>query len=229
MTDLKLDSWEKSYSRKENFIFYPKEEVVKFLNRFVKKKGGVDSFQSHLGEEQKLKALDLGCGIGRQTILFEEFGIEAYGVDISSNALQQAKELAHSFGYDLSERLILLREVELPFEDNFFDIAISDSVLDSMAFEYALKYMQELNRTVKKLVYLNLISADATSDYSAKDIVVEGDHEKGTIQSYYDETRIEKLIFNTDFRIKHLSKITIENLLNGTSGARFHVVLEKKV
>ncbi len=30
--------WEESYARQENFIFYPKEEYVKFLNRFVRKK-----------------------------------------------------------------------------------------------------------------------------------------------------------------------------------------------
>ncbi len=27
--------WEESYDRKENFIFYPKDEYVKFLNRFI--------------------------------------------------------------------------------------------------------------------------------------------------------------------------------------------------
>ena len=31
-------NWEASYSRGENFIYYPKEEIVKFLNRFIKKK-----------------------------------------------------------------------------------------------------------------------------------------------------------------------------------------------
>ncbi|MFT5917937.1 MAG: hypothetical protein ACI81T_004454, partial [Bacteroidia bacterium] len=32
---LKKDKWDQSYARGENFIFFPKEEVVKFLNRFV--------------------------------------------------------------------------------------------------------------------------------------------------------------------------------------------------
>ena len=38
MFDTKKEKWEESYGRGENFMYYPKEETVKFLNRFVKKK-----------------------------------------------------------------------------------------------------------------------------------------------------------------------------------------------
>jgi hypothetical protein len=40
MANLKKEEWDESYNRQENFIFFPKEEVVKFLNRFVRKKWG---------------------------------------------------------------------------------------------------------------------------------------------------------------------------------------------
>ena len=33
-----VDKWDESYERLENNILYPKEEVVKFLNRYVIKK-----------------------------------------------------------------------------------------------------------------------------------------------------------------------------------------------
>ena len=36
MLDIKKEKWEESYNRGENFIYYPKEEVVKFLNRFIR-------------------------------------------------------------------------------------------------------------------------------------------------------------------------------------------------
>ena len=65
MEDFKVNKWEASYERLENYIFFPKEEVVKFLNRYVKKKSGVDSYKNILQSSTKLKALDLGCGIGR--------------------------------------------------------------------------------------------------------------------------------------------------------------------
>ena len=40
--------WDKSYNRFENHILYPKEEVVKFLNRFVRKKLSDKTFQNKI-------------------------------------------------------------------------------------------------------------------------------------------------------------------------------------
>lgn len=46
---IKKDFWEKSYARSENHMFYPKEESVGFLNRFVKKRLGVKTFKNLMG------------------------------------------------------------------------------------------------------------------------------------------------------------------------------------
>ena len=92
MDELKTNSWEESYNNKENYIFYPQIEVVKFLNRFVRKRIGINEFQEILSQNSAdLVALDFGCGIGRNTLLFEEFNILGYGVDLSSNAFLQPK------------------------------------------------------------------------------------------------------------------------------------------
>ena len=42
-------------------------------------------------KRRKLKGLDYGCGIGRNTVLMEEFNIESKGVDISQEAIEKAK------------------------------------------------------------------------------------------------------------------------------------------
>ena len=66
MIDLKAVKWEESYGRLENYIFYHQAEVVKFLNRFVRKRTGVNTFKDILTSGSgKLRALDFGCGIGR--------------------------------------------------------------------------------------------------------------------------------------------------------------------
>ena len=49
-----VNKWEESYDRYENFILYPKEEYVKFLNRFVRKRIGIDKF---------VDILDLGAAL----------------------------------------------------------------------------------------------------------------------------------------------------------------------
>jgi SAM-dependent methyltransferase len=229
MKDIKKEKWDESYSRKENYIFYPKEEVVKFLNRFIRKRTGFNNFFDILKYDSKLRGLDLGCGIGRQTILIEEFGIDGYGVDISSKALEEAVALSAHLGYNIKDRFTLINDTILPFDNNFFDFAISDSVLDSMDYTFAKQYMAELDRTVKKHVYLNLISNKSISNFetSAKDILVEDAHEHGTIQSYYTKERIEDLIKDTSFKIIQLNINTEKNLIKNQTSVRFHVVLSK--
>jgi ubiquinone/menaquinone biosynthesis C-methylase UbiE len=229
MPDLRKQLWEESYDRKENFIFFPKEEVVKFLNRFVRKRIGYNSFKDILTTTTALKALDLGCGVGRQTILMEEFGIESYGVDISSKAINEAIALAKHLGFNLKERFVLLQQPSLPFADDFFDIAISDSVLDSMEYTIAKQYMLELNRTVTSYVYLNVIAGKTlpSSEDFAGDVIVESKHEKGTVQSYYNKERIEELISGTDFKIAQLNQTTEESLLSNKRTCRYHIVLAK--
>lgn len=96
MADIRKQLWEKSYERFENFILYPKEEVVKFLNRFVRKKT-LDGFIDILQSKNNYRGLDLGCGIGRNTILLGEFGLEAYGIDISETAIRYAEKLLTKF------------------------------------------------------------------------------------------------------------------------------------
>ncbi|MHA8054521.1 class I SAM-dependent methyltransferase [Aquirufa nivalisilvae] len=219
--------WDESYIRLENYIFYPKEAVVRFINKYVRKRVSSNNFNDILKSNSNLKALDLGCGIGRQTILFEEFKMIGYGVDISETAIKQAKDLAKFFGYDLNERFSVLTKIEIPFEDNYFDIAISDSVLDSMKFEYAKQYIHELDRTVKSLVYLSLISNDILNEEISKDIQVETQHEYGTIQSYYNENRILDLISDSNWRILSLSKVEEIDLNTNVKEGRYHIVLRK--
>ena len=228
MNDFKVKNWDQSYDRKENYIFFPKEEVVKFINRFVRKKVNLNEFEDRIELQNNPKALDLGCGIGRQTILLKEFGFDAYGAEISEKAINQAKELAHSFNYNLDNNFILLDNTTLPFDDDYFDIAISDSVLDSMEFSFAKQYMNELNRTVSGMVFLNIVSSETNDENTALDLIVENDHEQGTIQSYYDLNRINELIDETDFEIVQLNKNAVNDLIRNDSNVRYNIVLKKK-
>lgn len=227
MIDLRVDQWNASHERKENHILYPKEEVVKFLSRSVRRRTGADTFKDVLVTDLPLLGLDLGCGIGRQTILLEEFGIRGYGVDISENALAEARKLARSMGHHMDERFILLNDTALPFEDEALDIAIVDSVLDSMEFQLAQQYIRELDRTVKHLVYLSLIAGVDQNGIGASDVEVSGQHEQGTIQSYYDLGRVEELIKGTHLVVRSMYKIKEEEMDGTVRASRYHVVLHK--
>ena len=62
-----------------------------------------------------------------------------------------------------------------------------------------VRYYKELKRVTKRYIYFSLIGSES-SCYGEEvyDIVVNTDHEKGTIQSYYDLKRIKSL-FEDDF------------------------------
>ena len=112
MKDIKLREWEESYERGENNILYPQEEVVRFLNRYITKKLDYSGGRRELIEankHNKIRCLDFGSGVGVHSMLCEEFGLEAYGVDISNIAINKAKFNAKTRGFDeLSDRFIIL-------------------------------------------------------------------------------------------------------------------------
>ena len=81
MKDIKLREWEESYERGENNILYPQEEVVRFLNRYIRKKldySGKFTEVLELNDQEKLVCLDFACGVGAHSILCEDFGIESF-------------------------------------------------------------------------------------------------------------------------------------------------------
>lgn len=227
MDNSKSELWEQSYMRYENNIIYPKEEVVKFFNRFVVKRAGYEQFKTIFPKDGKIVGLDLGCGIGRQTILMHEFNIDGYGCDISTVAIDSAKKMAKGMGFDLENRFLVLNDATLPFVDNFFDIAISDSCLDSMYFEIARNYIKELDRVVNKYLFISLVSGETIGENYCSDDEVNTTHEQGTIQSYYNKEKIDKLIEGSQWKIKWMNIVREELLTGNFKNSRFHLIFEK--
>jgi len=228
------DKWQQSYLRAENFIFYPKDEAVKFLSRFVRKRVGVNKFIDIIDFSRKkpVRGLDFGCGIGRLAILMKEWGIDAYGMDISAHALKTARELAESFGFaGMKDKFVLDNGAKLSFASRYFNIIIADSVLDSMPFKLAVKLVKEIERvTVNKGVFfLSLICADGLEHPRGfiGEEKVKTLHEQGTIQSYYNWEKIRHLIAETKFKIIWAQLISSESLVSSYRSSRYYLVLKK--
>jgi len=178
-----------------------------------------------------VRGLDFGCGIGRLAILMKEFGIDAYGMDISPQAIKTAKDLAAHCGYaDMEHRFLVSKGTRLPFPRNHFDVSIAESVLDSMPFALAKTMIKEINRVTRVIFFLSLISGD-NSEHSreyAGEETVSTPHEKGTIQSYYNWEKITDLIKGTKFNIAWAQLITAESLLSRYKNSRYYLVLKKE-
>jgi SAM-dependent methyltransferase len=229
-----LSAWNASYARGDNHMLYPKEEVVKFLNRYVRKRTSPTQFRDILPVRpgaQSLRGVDFGCGIGRLTLLLEEFGIQAWGIEVSNVSLELAGQLFDASGRpELKKRLVLNDGGMTPFEPGFFDVGVCAGVLDSMPFETARDVIRELDRIVSRVAYIDLISGDNDRFHRefAGEEKVEAEVERGTIQSYFNWAKVQALVAETRFQIRDARLVTEQSMLRRYRYGRYHVVLEKK-
>jgi len=93
--------------------------------------------------------LEIGCSQGMAVKKFIEKGIEGYGVDVSTTAIQESKTIGLS-------TCQVATAVELPFEDNKFDAVFSCDVLEHLIPEDAEQAIKEIKRVSKKYLFLKI-------------------------------------------------------------------------
>lgn len=231
MTDDKKRAWESSYMAGDNLLFYPHEEVIRFFSKYIRKKVSTNDFfdiSENIGEE---RLLDLGCGIGRHVIFSNEMGIDAYGIDLSQRAVNFALEWASDRGIAEPDLKIKQGDVrQLPWPDDFFQYAVSHGVLDSMPLDVATAACAELARVMNTggLFYCDLISGDDSAhsrEFSGEELITT-EHERGTLQNYFNFATIETMIAKY-FVIEDCNLIKRLDVLGGTFASRYHLVLRK--
>ncbi|MAC42123.1 MAG: methyltransferase [Pelagibacterales bacterium] len=90
---------------------YPGKLINHLINKYQLKKGS--------------KLLEPGVGRGEFLMEFQKRGIECYGVDISSFAGMDFKNIEVKTGIDIDNDV-------LPYQDNFFDIIYSKSFMEHL-------------------------------------------------------------------------------------------------
>ena len=222
-----LEEWENSYSRGENNILYPQSEVIRFINRFVKKRNNDGTLSTLIKKEdnQTINGLDFACGVGTHCITFNDFDIEGYGVDISKTAIDIAKTRRKKRGLDNNRFKVLdIDSQKLPFKDNFFDFIVAESCLDSMPFATAQSYMHELKRITNGFIYASFIGIN--DSINSNEFVVSTAHEQGTIQSVYDEEKIQKLFGVHTQKFKYFKKVVeLDSKSNLILDCRYYCVV----
>ena len=77
-----------------------------------------------------MRILDAGCGNGRNLVYFLRAGFEVFAVDQSAKAVDQVKMMAAELAPGLNLKNIRLEQLDdLSFEDERFDVVISNAVL----------------------------------------------------------------------------------------------------
>jgi ubiquinone/menaquinone biosynthesis C-methylase UbiE len=231
ISDAKKDAWRASYGRRENYVFSPSDEVVRFVARYLRRRIDLDDVVDVLPGACGSNVLDVGCGIGRNLVFGSDMGLRMWGFDLSEQAVAVARKwLARSAGPAAAERIVAADIRALPWPDGFFDHALSDSVLDSMSYDIAVAGIAQVARVLKPggYFYCNLISSQGAPknvDF-APELLVTTTHEHGTIQSHFNEAKARALL-GPAFEILSCALHTDTDAASRVTEGRWHIVCKR--
>jgi len=123
-----------------------KEKIINdWTNKISDSQALVVDFKRRVGDPRDKKILDVGSGNGGVSIAFALAGGEVCGIDVEKNLYEISVKFAESRG--VSIKFFLYEGFRLPFEDDFFDYAVSVSVLEHTTDP--IKYLSEILRVTK--------------------------------------------------------------------------------
>lgn len=101
----------------------------------------IPTFQEHFHLTSQSSVLDVGCGKGFMIHDMAELipGITVKGIDVSEYAIEHAIE-------DMRPHVQVANALELPFEDNSFDVVISITTVHNLERDECGRALQEIER-----------------------------------------------------------------------------------
>lgn len=103
----------------------------------------VDLTCKTFGSENKIKALDVGCGNGSMHGLMKNDHLDLYGCDPASTVVEKARQLNPWANYTASDG------ETLPYSDNYFDIAFAVCVMHHVPPQNWTAFLTEMQRVVR--------------------------------------------------------------------------------
>ena len=170
-------------------------------------------FYMHQWQEEGRKSiLDLGCGLGRHSILFAKNGFKVTAVDLSDYGIKYLKEWQKREDLDILTKVCDMNK--LPFHDNAFDCIWSYHVISHTDTEGFTKILTEIERVLKPngSIYFTLCSkatgsfTEANFEHIDDNTVIKTDGPEKEVPHYFvDLNDIERLLKNFEIkRIRHI-------------------------
>lgn len=164
--------------------------------------------------EKRRRMLDLGCGLGRHTLLFAKYGFDVSACDLSDYAVNATAEAAEKNGLKVETRKCDM--LNLTYEDDTFDCIYSYLVISHTDTEGFIKTLSEIKRVMKKggEIFLTLCAKDtwsfAEANYPKVDdntIIKDNDGPEKGIPHFYVDLDDVLRYFDKDFEIKQIRHI----------------------
>lgn len=155
--------WENEY-KNPTFLtkeMEPQADTVRFFT-FLKKEEKFDCVGKEL--------IDLGCGTGRNSLYAFELGAVAHGIDISKTAIAHGLEYLKQRDVEIDLRVGSIGET-LPYNDNFFDIALDVTSSNSLTEAERKVYFEEMYRVLKPGGYVYVKALCKDGDTNAKELL----------------------------------------------------------
>ena len=179
-----------------------------------------------LFKESKIsKIVELGAGLGRDTIFFAKNSIHVTAVDYSSSGLKVINDKAQkqSLSNLISTKLFDVRK-KLPFEDNSIEACFSHMLYCMALTTEELKYLNNEICRVLKPNGINIYTVRHTKDGDYKNGIHRGEdlyENDGFIVHFFSKDKINSLL-------EGYQNIKIEDFEEGSFPRKLHMVINKK-
>lgn len=179
-------------------------------------------FSELLGFRGMKRALDAGCGNGRNSLYLAEMGLHVDAVDFSQAAIHATEERCKKAGV---QGKVMLHEHNfqrpLPFEGDSFDLSLDFYVLcHFLDEETKQRYISELFRVTEPNGYLISALFAPSDEYYARLVGQESnprvvvDPANGIAKQLYTKNEFRS-IFTPSFIVEYLIEFEFEDIVRG--------------
>lgn len=162
--------------------------------------------------EGRRSILDLGCGLGRHSVLFAKYGFKVTAADISDDALNFLKQYAGEQGVPVACRKADMES--LPFADCAFDCVFSMYAAGHTDSPGMGRIMEEIKRVLKPggTVFMTLCSKDTWAycgagfpQIDANTVIKTEGPEQGVPHFYADAEDIKRIFADFELvKVRHI-------------------------
>lgn len=139
---------------------YSDEHAIGDMRDYTKKKLKVWENEVVCYFPLKSWILDIGCGMGREAFCLYDKGFKITAIDISEKVIEAAKQFSSESKRDIE--FLLTNGLDLPFENNTFDVVIIWAQTFGLFYgeENKIHILKECNRVLKSKGILSFSGHD---------------------------------------------------------------------